>query len=275
MSEDIGFPIESAVPWFHHINEAPYVFIQVSKEQAESWAGSLGAVVRRCYVSDAVVNEKALEHRMEKNEIIAAKLPDSGAIMAGDFGEILVYLYQACKALPEKAIGPKKWRLKQDRTKTAPYSDVVHFVLPDWPLAGNNDQLLCSEVKVKSTSGISSPIKDAIKDSGKDRTSRLAKTLLWLRERAIFESLDDIQIAHLNRFIKATEHPAFERKFRAVAIICSTLLSAELAEIPTASSVDYTLVVIEVPDLKNIYTSVFEAAKIPAAIETRQLEGEL
>ena len=119
----------------------------------------LGVAVRRCYVSDIVVKERAEATGASEEELIKAKLPDAGSTMSGDFGEILVDFYQAAKTLPKAAIGPRKWRLKQDRTKPAPYSDVVHFVLPSWPSPGPDDLLLCSEVKSKATAGNFAPIR--------------------------------------------------------------------------------------------------------------------
>lgn len=114
--------------------------------------------------------------------------------MSGDFGEILVYLYQAAKEHPVEAIGPKKWRLKQDRTKPSPHSDVVHYVLPSWPTPSAQDVILCAEVKTKATAGKTAPIKEAIEGCENDRTGRLARTLVWLRERALTEDLGDIEL---------------------------------------------------------------------------------
>lgn len=267
MTDDLGVDATLAAQWFPHELEQPYILVRVSEEHAKSWADILGLAVRRCYVSDSLVIEKALEHNVAKAEIIAARLPDPGATMAGDFGEILVYFYQGAKELPLQAVGPKKWRLKQDRTKPAPHSDVVHFVLPSWPTSSENDVLLCSEVKTKSTDGDSTPIRSAIDDSAKDRTSRLARTLVWLKERALLEPLGDVQIAHLDRFIKATDHPPATKRFRAVAVVCQTLLDEELKSAPTTASPEYTVVVIGVPDLKSTYSAVFDAAKkaLPAA----------
>lgn len=259
MSDDLGFDFTRAAPWFPHSKEKPYVLVRVSDEHAKSWADALGLTVRRCYVSDSIVTAKAKEHSVEKTEIVAARLPDAGATMAGDFGEILVYLYQGAK--DSTSFGPKKWRLKQDRTKPAPHSDVLHFVLPTWPKASDEDVLFCSEVKTKSTNGDSTPIQSAIDDSAKDRTSRLARTLVWLRERALVESLGDVQIAHLDRFINATDHPAAKKQFRAVAVICKSLVDHELKHAPKKAVPEYTVVVIAVPDLKETYSAVFEAAK--------------
>lgn len=185
--------------------------------------------------------------------------------MAGDFGEILVYLYQASKEHPAEAVGAKKWRLKQDRTKPAPFSDVVHFVLPTWPTASKDDVVICSEVKTKATNGSSSPIKAAIEDSAKDRISRLARTLVWLRERAILADLGGVDLARLDRFIRATDYPPTRKHFRAVAVVCESLLAGELPDAPTATPSDYTVVVIAVPELYKIYSSVFEAARLSAS----------
>ena len=140
----------------------------------------------RCKALEGELRGKAEERQVQ---IIRSKLPEAGATMAGDFGEILVYIYQATKALPKATIGPKKWRLKQDRTKPAPYSDVIHFILPNWPQASAQDEILCAEVKMKATNGDSTPIQDAIRDCAKDRTSRLSKTLEWLKARALGETL--------------------------------------------------------------------------------------
>ncbi len=122
--------------------------------------------------------------------------------------------------------------------------------------------LLCSEVKCKSTnSGDWSPIEEAIKGCSNDRTSRLAKTLVWLRDRAIGESLGSVQIDHLNRFINANDHPAAIKRFCAVAVICSSLIEAEIKKAPAVAPSEYTLVIIAVPNLHATYTAVFKAVQ--------------
>lgn len=266
---ELGLTANQALPWFPHQAEVPYVLVRVTPEHANAWAATLRHAVRRCYLTDDLLQARVQQLEAElggtpefrQAQIINSKLPDPGATMAGDFGEILIYLYQAAKALPNTAFGPKKWRLKQDRTKPAPCSDVVHFLLPTWPIPNDHDEILCAEVKMKSTNGDSSPIADAIRDCAKDRTSRLSRTLQWLKERATTESLGQVTIAQLNRFINATDFPAAKKRFRAVAVICSSLLDAELLEAPAEASPEYTLVVVAVPALQAIYTAVFEAAR--------------
>lgn len=266
---ELGLDTNQAISWFPPTQDTPYVLVRVNPLHSNEWAAALRDAVRRCYVTDEVVRTQAqaLEQQLggtfetRQSAIINSKLPDAGATMAGDFGEILIYTYQAARAFPRTPIGPKKWRLKQDRTKPAPCSDVVHFILPSWPTATNQDEVLCAEVKMKSTNGNSTPIQDAIADCEKDRTSRLSRTLLWLRERALTENLGQVEIAHLNRFINATDYPPAVKTFRAVAVICNSLLNAELPNAPQQVSPDYELVVVAVPNLHAVYNAVFEAAK--------------
>ena len=259
--DDLGFDIESALAWFPHQQETPYVLVRVDDAHSSAWSEALGVAVRRCYVSDSVIISRAAATGVAETDIIAAALPDPGATMSGDFGEILVYFYQAAQELPEQAVGPRKWRLKQDRTKAAPHSDVVHFVLPTWPTPSEEDRLLCAEVKTKATDTSFTPIANAIADSKKDRTSRLAKTLVWLRDRALLGDVEDVSIDQLNRFINATDEPQASRHFRADAIVCASLVDAELGNAPEAADDEYTVVVMSVPELKATYEAVFAAAK--------------
>lgn len=262
---ELGIDIAAIVPWFAEERQSPYVLVRVSEQHAAAWANVLGVPVRQCYIADTQLDDRARQTRRPRSELVATKLPDRGSTMAGDFGEILVFLYHAAVEPDAELIGPKKWRLKQDRTKPAPYSDVVHFVLPNWPQASSDDRILCSEVKTKSTAGDSTPIRSAVADCEKDRTSRLARTLVWLRERALGEGLGTTTIAHIERFTKATDHPEAQKQFRAVAVICAGLLDDELADAPDERPADYTVVVIAVPDLKQRYEEVFRAVHTSVA----------
>ena len=190
--------------------------------------------------------------------------------MSGDFGEILTYLYHLGTQHQQAAFGPKKWRLKQDRTKPAPYSDVVHFLLPSWPSSTDQDELLCSEVKTKATDGASLPISNAISDSQKDATSRLGRTLVWLRERAISDGLEDVSLDHLDRFINAIDHPSFKKSFYAVAVICGDLVESEISADPPLLVKGHTLLLIVVPKLKDVYTAAFESAKMSVVPEAEE-----
>jgi hypothetical protein len=258
MSDDLGLSFQATAAWFPIDKQPSHVRISVTAAQAAALPAALGVALRRCYLTDERVNMQSAQ--FPPTQVIAAGLPNPGSTMAGDFGEILTYFYQGTTALPNAAIGLKKWRLKQDRTKPAPYSDVVHFVLPHWPNPSAEDAVLCSEVKTKSTSAASTPIESAIEDCDKDRTSRLAKTLLWLRDRAVTGSSEGASYQQLNRFIDCAGLPATDKRFQAVSVICESLVKAELASVPSKASSNFALVVISVPNLKTTYEAVFNAA---------------
>lgn len=112
---DLGLDFTAITPWFADDHKSPYVLVRVDDQHAAAWSEVLGTPVRRCYIDDALLNERARATGRPKSELIAAKLPDRGSTMAGDFGEILVFLYHASVETGAELIGPKKWRLKQDR----------------------------------------------------------------------------------------------------------------------------------------------------------------
>jgi hypothetical protein len=258
--DELELDLGSALEWFQEELAPGYALVHVGDEPAQTWPEALSAAVRRCYVSDEKLSEAARSTGLAEEDLIAAKLPSPGSTMAGDFGEILVYVYQAAKAQPDRAIGALKWRLKQDRTKPAPHADVVQFLVPHWPTPSDQDVILCSEVKTKSGPGGFSPIPDAIADSLKNRTDRLLRTLVWLRERAQYEPIGDVSLAHLDRFIQLTDHPPVTKVLRAVAVICTSILANELASAPTNATEGCQVVVIAVPDLRNTYMAVFTKA---------------
>lgn len=258
--DELGFDFGDAVAWFPQDQDQPYVLVRMSAQSVAQLAASMAVPLRRCYITDAAIDQAVQQHGESRANLVRSVLPDAGSTMSGDFGEILGYFYQAVRELPANAVGPKKWRLKQDRTKPAPKSDVVHFVMPNHPNPSDADVILCSEVKAKATGANSQPIANAIADCKKDRTSRLASTLVWLRERALTTDLGDVDIPMLDRFICAVDSPPVAKRFRAVAVICNAFLDDELVSAPDESDPEFTLVVIGVPNLQATYTAVFAAA---------------
>lgn len=259
--EELGLDSQVASQWFKPIQNASILQVAVEGSTTVLWPQQLLHAVRRAYITDAQIAAGAAKNSVTDLEVIASKLPDAGSIMAGDFGEILVYIYHASNTTGPKLVGPKKWRMKQDRRHAAPHSDVVLFSLPHWPHPSSSDVVYCSEVKTKSTVAPSEPIATAIAGAEKDRASRLAKTLVWLRERAMTENLGAIDIPRLERFINAAQHPPATWRYFAVAVICSSVAQAEMAQLPKSYPAGVLLIVIIVPNLKGTYTAVFEAVR--------------
>ncbi|MFF2296540.1 Hachiman antiphage defense system protein HamA [Arthrobacter sp. NPDC058127] len=264
--QELGLDVGAVKAMFVAVQETPYLLLEVPAEHAAQLAEQLNVPVRRYYVSDAALQESHKRTGLLQTDLLRAKLPDRGSVMSGDFGEILTAIFQATTEYPVEVIDPKKWRLKQDRTKPAPHSDVVQFILPAWPEATTQDRILCAEVKTKATNGSSTPVVSAIADSRKDRDGRLIKTLTWLRERALYEDLGTTSIEQINRFINAIDHPVATHDYRAVAVICSSLVVAETAEVKPPGADECALIVISVPDLKLNYEAVFDAVLSSAGV---------
>jgi hypothetical protein len=265
---ELGLPPAMAGTWFVTQPQQGFTRINVAADVAATWGLLLRDAFRRAYISDQKLQTSAQATQHTRAAVLAARLPDAGAVMSGDFGEIVGYMYLASRDPDRPAIGPKRWRLKQDRTKAAPGSDVVQFVLPAWPNAGDQDRVVCAEVKAKATPGPFRPIAKAIEGSQLDSTSRLTRTLIWLRERALTDDIGAVSIAQLDRFINATEYPAYAREFHAVAVICTNLVEEEIATLVPADIPDgCAVVVISVPQLRDTYTSVYEGVHASVAEE--------
>ena len=269
---ELGLQIDAVLPCFVTEPRQHYTRVSVPEEHAITWNDLLRDAVRRCYISDQELAARAEATHTTAGDILAAVLPDAGSVMSGDFGEIISYIYLASREQGAAVIGPKRWRLKQDRTKSAPCSDVVQLILPQWPNASADGTVSSAgEVKAKATAGPFTPIANAIQGSLKDSTSRLSRTLVWLRERRILEDFGRVTIDQLNRFINATEFPPYTRQFHAIAVICSNLVDGELATlVPESIPQGCALAVISIPNLQNTYTTVYGAvhnsvAPVPAA----------
>jgi hypothetical protein len=273
---ELGLPPAVAAPWFVTQPQQGFTRINVPANVAATWGFVLRDAFRRAYISDQRLQSSALAAQHTRAAVLAAKLPDAGAVMSGDFGEIVGYIYLASRDPHQPTIGPKRWRLKQDRTKAAPGSDVVQFILPAWPNAGEQDRVVCAEVKAKATPGQFRPIAKAIEGSQLDSTSRLARTLVWLRERALTDDIGTVSIAQLDRFINATEFPAYSREFHAIAVICTNLVEDEIATFVPAGIPDRcAVVIISVPQLRDTYTSVYEGVRASVAEAVPNAGGAL
>src|SRR4029079_5363811 len=92
---ELGFDITTALQWFPTTTNTPYILVPVSAATAQSWALALGVAVRRCYITDEVLLERAEALGVTCAEVLASKLPDPGSVMSGDFGEIITYFHHA------------------------------------------------------------------------------------------------------------------------------------------------------------------------------------
>ncbi|MCK9419612.1 MAG: DUF1837 domain-containing protein [Nitrospirae bacterium] len=162
-----------------------------------------------CYTTIQQIRDRIEETGLSAAEIVANKLPDPGAVMSGDFGEILA-LYFLSTERPEVTTLIRKWRYKQDRKKSAPLSDIVILHRQNATTISENDYVICAESKQKATPGTFDPISKALEGYTEDNMGRLARTLAWLREKAIDQESRPA-IDYITRFTQAGEVPYKKR----------------------------------------------------------------
>jgi len=242
---------EGALPVRCHVLQA---------SQASDLENYLVESLPECYITQKQLKSRVEETEFTPSQILANKLPDTGNVMSGDFGEIIT-MYFLSNERPEKTTLLKKWKYKQDRRKAAPHSDIVIFHRENSDSASENDFIICAEAKQKATrSKTYIPISNAIEGYLDDKTGRLARTLTWLREKAIDQESPK-RIKFLNRF---TVDPTIEylKHFKAVAIIDRALLDNEITRQIALPHQDdsFEVVVLGIDDLKTFYERVYSRA---------------
>jgi hypothetical protein len=211
-----------------------------------------------CYITQAALGERMKATGKSASDILANKLPDQGSVMSGDFGEIITLFFLGSER-DEKVELIKKWRYKQDRKKAAPHSDVVILHRQFEDKLSKNDFVISAETKQKSTNSPFEPISNAITGLTLDQTGRLARTLAWLREKAIDHGTSE-EVAFIERFTHELS-VAYSKYYKAVAIIDLDLLDGELTRQPCpATNASFEVVVIGIKDLKAFYETIFGRA---------------
>ncbi|MDO8955214.1 MAG: SAVED domain-containing protein [Gammaproteobacteria bacterium] len=213
-----------------------------------------------CYITKPKLKQSLEKTGLPLTDILKNKFPNHGSVMSGDFGEIVSFFFLMSE-INSGAVGVKKWRYKQDRLKPAPHSDIIIFYKEHNDKASISDFIMCAETKQKSTHSSFDPIQCAIEGAEKDRVARLARTLAWLREKAIDEETQS-NIKFLERFTHENLDVEYIKTFKAIAIIDRHLLDAEITrtlKIPERND-DFEIIVLGISDLKNLYETVFNRA---------------
>lgn len=212
-----------------------------------------------CYIPIQQLRKRMKETGLSASEILSNRLPDSGAVMSGDFGEMMTLFFLSTERT-EATIPIKKWRYKQDRRKPTPHSDVIILHRQDTKGVSTNDFVICAEAKQKSTKSKFDPIAKALEGFTEDRTGRLARTLLWLREKAI-DSESRSMIDYIERFTQA-HSVSFRKYYKVVAVIDRDLLDAEITRtlsLPEQNE-SFEIVVLGVNRLYEMYNNVYKRA---------------
>jgi len=128
------------------------------------------------------------------------------------------------------------------------------------------DFVICAESKAKATGSDSEPIENSIRGYVADKTGRLARTLVWLKEKAI-DNEDSDYIKFITRFTDEHLNTGFSKKYRAVAIIDSKYLDDELTKslVLPAQNDGFEVIVLGISNLRKLYEQSFSRAINEAA----------
>ena len=205
---------------------------------------------RRAYLTDEKVDRLETKGQNSRQDVINRRLPDPGDVMSGDFGEILTFYMATELWSADTNVRPMKWRFKDDPKKASPKTDVVLFrIVNDAQHPDANDKMVTYEAKAHATpiSGkypnhVQKPsitykdgknrcsFVDAVFDADKDRASRAAESLIYLKNKAE-DSDDDDLMDVLLRFEKSYTQP-YIAEHSAVVIVESTDLANQISRIP-------------------------------------------
>lgn len=220
-----------------------------------------------CYTTKTHLRRRVERTGREPSEILANRLPDPGSVMSGDFGEITTMFFLSSER-KESTTLIKKWRYKENREKAAPLSDIVILYREAPERASKRDFVICAEAKQKATKSKEYvPIAQAVEGFEKDRTGRLARTIAWLREKAIDQEEPEM-ISLIERFALELD-TEYAKYFKAVAVVDRALLDEELTreiDLPQQNS-SFEVIVLGINDLKKLYGRVFQRAQAEVTIE--------
>lgn len=221
-----------------------------------------------CYTTKKHTKQRVKETGFSVCQIIANKLPEPGSVMSGDFGEVLTLFFLSSERT-ENATSIKKWRYKENRLKAAPLSDVILLYREFADKASKNDFVICAEAKQKATkSKTFFPIEKSIEGFEQDRTGRLARTLAWLKEKAIDQESSK-NIEFIKRFTSDHLSVEYKKHFKAVAIVDRELLDEELTrqlKLPPQDE-SFEVVVLGIDKLKLLYETVYSRAQAEVTVE--------
>lgn len=263
-NQNIPLDPEVIAPWFSD-HQKPSGAIEVrahilDDDKLSYLEDFFSRAIPDCYISQADLEERVNATGLSASEILQNKIPDTGSVMAGDFGEILTLFYLGSER-SESVRKLRKWRFKQDRRKAAPHSDVIILYRERTDRPTNNDFVICAESKVKSTNSDSRPIEKSIEGYESDKTGRLARTLVWLKEKAIDHENPEA-IAYIKRFTDDHLNTAFKKNYKAVAIIDRSFLDEEITRALTLppQNEEFEVIVIGINSLKDLYERSFSRA---------------
>jgi len=245
--------------YFLYNKEKDYYVYRLNDLETENFLDSITVDFRHCYIIDDKLNKNVKKIGISNGDFLKQSiLPDVGKIKSGDFGEML-----SCFFLEEHYANkgfllfcPRKWLWKEDRNKPSPYSDVVGFYCEDVTNPSENDFVISIESKMKATKSSRNRIQDAIDGANKDRISRLAKTIRWLKDKYTRDG-DRVKRELIERYLKPSEEFTYNKIYKAFTILDKEFEDNEFS-LPIKDNENISIIIITMENLKKIYETNLE-----------------
>lgn len=212
----------------------------------------------QCFLNEEqIARLRELPQDKQVEELKKYYFPDVGNIKSGDFGEIFCY-YFLVSEYRDKGIslcGPRKWIWKDNKNKAAPCADVLLF---DQSSEDRTKHLLLTvESKMAATRPRPNKnrINDAIGGATEDKISRMAKTIIWLREKYHKENLIE-ERDEISRFTNPVDDPYMIEHF-AIALFDSSFCEDEKQK-ETEFKDGIKVYVLSMDRLKEMYEMFYE-----------------
>lgn len=228
-------------------------------DEKEAFIDSFLEYFQSCYICSNKL-KRLTDNGIDKKEVFKAIFPTIGSIQSGDFGEILSNFI--IEQIEVDSVGVKKWRWKESKDSPVHKIDLVLTSIEDLDKPSPSDKLILGEVKAKATDLKYSQVKNAIDDIKKEDAARVARTIIWAREKYILDGEVEL-VKRLDRFIKSTEdsYGEYEKKLYAIGVIDKNFVEADLSDGKESieDRGEINLFVVSIDKLKEVYQEVYRS----------------
>ncbi len=227
--------------------------------------------MRDMFVSEEKIQRELKEYEEEsRTDIITEHLPTNPSIMSGDFGEALTYYFALNFFAKGANVVPKKLRFKGDPNSPLPKTDIMLFYIEDENLPSANDTAYTIEVKTRKDSPSivdkESSIMEAVKDAGKDKVSRAAKTIAYLIKRIKDTGEPNELLKGVKRFSGAY-FKTCRKKYNAVAVVEERFLQRHIDHIEKKlreTHPDIAVYCLPIAELEQMYKTFYQQMPLQA-----------
>lgn len=237
----------------YHKDKGFHIYI-LNEADTKCFLATITDDFRHCYINDSDLKEKAVKSGVSEGYFLEQYvLPCVGKIKSGDFGEMfsLFFIQEHYVDKGFLIFCPYKWLWREDRNKASPYTDVVGFYRDDKENPSEKDFLVSVESKMKATRSSKHRMQEAVDGANKDRLTRLAKTLGWLRDKYGKDG-EPKKRMFVERYLDPVGTKSYTKFYNALVILDRTFAKNEIDQ-PVKGDDGIAITVIIMDNLKDIY----------------------